>query len=117
MAANLHAQGDLHAALDAYQEIVRLTPQDPFLHWKLGELFRDLEDYHSAIVAYREALRLRPSYYQVHYALGYLLKDLGQLQEAAGHLREFLRFAPKARVYQDRARRVKEDLQNLDPSP
>jgi len=116
LVARFQKQGDLQAALGALRELVHLMPQDPFLHWKLGDLLQESQDYDSAIVVYREALRLKPSYHRVHYALGYLLQHLGRQNEAAGYLREFLRFAPKSRAYQALALRVEEDLRGLDQS-
>jgi tetratricopeptide (TPR) repeat protein len=76
------AQQQWQAALDCFQEVVRLEPAHAMAHATIGNLTRQLGNADAALAAYDRAIAVRPDYAEVHYNRGTLLQQARQLRAA-----------------------------------
>jgi Flp pilus assembly protein TadD len=60
LAKVLARQENFDAAIPEFQEVLRLTPDDPDAHHELGVALESKGELESAIAEFNEALRLRP---------------------------------------------------------
>jgi tetratricopeptide (TPR) repeat protein len=82
---------------EVYREAVRLEPDDPAAHWRLGStLLFALGKPGEALVPLQEAVRLAPAEPQPRLALGAALNALGRHAEAVAAFEEALRLDPAA---------------------
>lgn len=88
------ADGLLPEAVAAFQEALRLEPNDPIWHFDLGNLLYALEDRHGAIEHFLTAVDIAPDYAEAWNNLGSLLAELGQFDDAVKAFDEALRLVP-----------------------
>ena len=77
-----------------YLELARKTPGDPWVHYELANLHRDMGRRSDAVHEYRVALDLDSRHAAAHTNLGVMLQEEGQLQDAVTHYRDALRAEP-----------------------
>jgi tetratricopeptide (TPR) repeat protein len=87
-------EGQLRDAVAAYREAISLEPNDPFLHFNLGNALRELEEADSAIEHLRQAVAYEPSYAEAWNNLGSALTDVEQYREALDAYARALRLVP-----------------------
>jgi Flp pilus assembly protein TadD len=73
-----HALGRDSEAITAFQEAVRLKPDDAAMHSGLGSAYYGLRRYSEAVGAYQEAIRLKPDDASTWCGLGMAYDQLGQ---------------------------------------
>ena len=54
----------------AYEEAIRLDPQNADAHYNKGNALSELGHYEEAVAAYKEAIRLNPEHADAHYNKG-----------------------------------------------
>jgi tetratricopeptide (TPR) repeat protein len=81
-------RANLHAAL-------KLDPDNPWAHFKLGYLYHSEGKLDAAIREYRTTIHLTPNEARPHLALGRALKAQGKKQEAAEEMMAYLMLAEK----------------------
>lgn len=74
-----------------YQEQARKAPDDPWVHYELGNLLRDAHDEVGAAREYRAAIGLDPRHAAALTNLGVLLQESGNITEAVARYRDALR--------------------------
>ncbi len=77
-------------AIGAYQQNLRLEPNDVYARNNLGNAYRDSERYRDALRAYREAVRVNPDYFPAWQNMGrtyYLLKGQAGVLDAVQRIR------------------------------
>lgn len=77
-----------------YRHAATKTPDDPWVHYELGNVFRDMGRIADAVRAYRAALVLDAGNAAAHNNLGVVLDGLGELDDAIGHYRQALGAEP-----------------------
>ena len=76
------AQGKQYElALKAFEQVVKADPDDPLVHYYLGQVKAKLGQSEEAIEALRTAIRLDPYNTSAHYALANQLRRLGLTEE------------------------------------
>lgn len=102
LGAYAQERGDLRAAAEQYEAILRLT-SDPALlastHANLGGAYRDLGDDAKAQGNYDEALRLNPRQANAYLGLGRLLEKESKLDEAIANYSRAVAIAPSGLGY------------------
>jgi tetratricopeptide (TPR) repeat protein len=88
-------KGDRDAALDCFQQVVRLYPRSVIARHNLAVALAAKGKSDAAIVAYRETLRLDPKYASAHYNLGNALRDKGEQDAAIECYKEAVRAEPE----------------------
>ncbi len=73
---------------------IRLYPDDPAVHFLLGNALREQGKLNEAIDAYRAMVRLQPSGVEAHTSLGIALADQGNLEDAIAEFRAAIRLDP-----------------------
>jgi len=86
---------NLAAAQTAFQEALRLSPENARTHAEWGFTLEMAGNYDEALSHYREAVRINPRYAGVHNNIANLLLGKGNLTEALSHCREAQRLDPK----------------------
>lgn len=81
-----------HAMLES---AVRLDPDNPWVHVKLGHLYHSEGNLDAAIREYRTAIHLKPDMARPHLALARALKAQGKKQESAEEFYAYLMLAEK----------------------
>jgi tetratricopeptide (TPR) repeat protein len=84
----------LAEAIAAFQEAIRLKPDDDFAHTNLGHTLHAQGKHAEAIAACQEAIRLKPDYADAHNSLGNALHAQGKLAEAIAAYQEAIRLQP-----------------------
>ncbi|MFZ2197370.1 MAG: tetratricopeptide repeat protein [Thermodesulfovibrionales bacterium] len=81
-------------ASGAYQNAIRIKPEDAIAHNRLGTVYANLEIYSFAISEHSEAINLKPDYQEAYYnlAIDYLNSD--KIQLAAETFEEAIRLKP-----------------------
>jgi Flp pilus assembly protein TadD len=67
-----------------YQNELRSAPDNPELHYKLGNALLDMGRHQDAYSAYQQAIKLKPDYVDAFANLGLALRRLGNLKAATG---------------------------------
>lgn len=117
------------AAIESYEQALRISPEDEGSWLALGQSQSELGRPEQAIKAYRQALRHRPESAQVYLALAELYQRQGQPHLALPNYRESVRYEPDsvpawhglAAAYQQTGQRERRDqaveaLRKLDPA-
>ncbi len=74
--------GRYEEAIAAYDEAIKIDPNDPDLWHNKGNQLANLGRYEEALSAYEEAIRLKPDYEAAWYSKGACLGNLGRYEEA-----------------------------------
>jgi tetratricopeptide (TPR) repeat protein len=92
----LSSQGQYEEALAAYEEAVKLDPEEEY-HWiDKAMVLEDLERYEEALAACEEALRLEPGAALYWHDKAKALQDLGRYEEALGACEQALALYPQS---------------------
>lgn len=67
-----------------YQNELKTAPDNPELHYKLGNALLDMGRYQDAYYSYQKAITLKPDYADAYSNLGFALRKIGNLKAAAG---------------------------------
>ncbi len=76
------------------REALRLKPNDPEAHYRLGTLLYQKIDFDGSNTEFREAVRLKPDFPEAHYRLGVGLEGKGDVDGAIAEYREAVRLKP-----------------------
>ena len=96
-------QGKYREAIAAYDEVLRLQPDDAVAYNNRGLAKMDLGQYEAALADFDEALRLKPDQAETYNNRGLAKKDLGQHEAAIADFDEALRLQPDlAETYNNR---------------
>jgi tetratricopeptide (TPR) repeat protein len=74
---------------------LKLDPNNPWVHFKLGHLYHSEGNLDAAIREYRTTIHLKPDEARPHLALGRALKAQGKKQEGAEEMMAYLMLAEK----------------------
>ncbi|PYV35005.1 MAG: hypothetical protein DMG22_03885 [Acidobacteria bacterium] len=92
MAAGLeHDKARLGGAEDEYRAAVQASPQNPFLHFVLGNLLFNTSRRDKATEEFRQAIELKPDFAEAHLGLGY---SLAAPDQKIAEYRSALQFEP-----------------------
>ena len=72
----------LDAAIEAYQNAIRIGPSFSDLHYNMANALQAKGNMEAAIEAYNKAIKLKPDYAEAYNNKGNVLKKTGQLEEA-----------------------------------
>jgi tetratricopeptide (TPR) repeat protein len=98
--ADVHlADGKPNLALDAVRRGLKVSPQDPRLIERDGDVARRLGDAAAAARAYERVLPLAPEDALVRVKLGEVYRDLGRSSDAARLLRDAVQLDPETASY------------------
>ena len=87
-----NVQGREHEkALEAFQQVVRADPDDPLVHYYLGQVRARLGRGEEALAEFRHAIRLDPHHVSGYYAMANLLRKMDRADAARDALLEFNR--------------------------
>jgi len=76
--------------------LLESEPNDPFLHYALGQLYLSEGDRTQARTKLQEVVDRFPEYHAAHFQLGQLLAEDGDTERAAGILRDGIAAAKQA---------------------
>ena len=83
------------AALDDFNEALRLVPDFANAFNNRGVAYRNMGDLERAVADYDQAIRIKPDYVAAFYNRGLALADLGQYEKAISDFTAVLRVDPK----------------------
>jgi tetratricopeptide (TPR) repeat protein len=81
-------------ASGAYQNAIRIKPEDAIAHNKLGIVYANLDIYSFAIREHNEAIRLKPDYQEAYYNLGIAYIKSDKIQMAGETFEKAIRLKP-----------------------
>lgn len=99
--------GDINGALKAWDEAIRLDPQNPGFHNDLANLLSRIGRTEEAEKHYKTAISSNPGMPYVHYNLGRLYEKTGRADEAAAEYNEELKVNPGSVQAGDALKRLK----------
>ncbi len=100
-------------AILAYQEIIKIDPQNGDAHAGLGDALFNLDRKEEAVVAYRRTIAIDPKSILSYVRLGNLLSKLDREKEAIETYKEFLVLANK-KDHQDLIRDIRKEVSMLE---
>lgn len=86
-ACHMHLN-EFEAARKAYEELIKLQPNNPEGYFNLGITFKNLNKYQEAISALQKTINLDEQHVSAHNSLGLILRKLGQHDQAIALLRQ-----------------------------
>ena len=81
-------------AVNAHQEVINLSPQDPVAYYNLGVTLQELRRLEEAEEIYKQTIMLKPGYAEPHNNLGTVFKELGRLDEAEASYKQAIALKP-----------------------
>jgi predicted TPR repeat methyltransferase len=94
MGTALKAQGDLGAAIDSYNQAIKIKPDYAEAHNNMGNALKDKGDLDAAIDSYQKAIKIKPDYADAYSNMGNALKDKGDLDAAIVSYKQALEIKP-----------------------
>jgi protein O-mannosyl-transferase len=94
LGSSLYNQGQIDAAIDEFQQAIRLKPDYLQAHNDLGNALVKQERFEEAIRPFEVVVHLKPDFAEGHYNLGNALAKLGRPAEAIDEFRAAIRYAP-----------------------
>ena len=86
--------GQVPAAIEQFQQAIKLNPLDAETFNNLGTAYHRLGDVRQAGGCYQQALKCRPDYPEAHYNLGGLLYGVDAVPEATNQLEAAVALRP-----------------------
>jgi protein O-mannosyl-transferase len=87
LGAEFEHRNQLQAALEYYEQAIRLRPNYPAAQYNIGKYWHVAGNFDRAIEHYREALKVEPHYADARLNLGDVLARTGKTQEAISQYR------------------------------
>jgi tetratricopeptide (TPR) repeat protein len=87
--------GQEDRAIEAYKGWIKLNPEDPDPHVKMGKYYFSKERYKDAEEEFSEAVKLDPTLVENYYSLGQAYLFLDRFDDAEAQFRKVKRLAPK----------------------
>ncbi|HCF87188.1 MAG TPA: hypothetical protein DEV72_18535 [Ktedonobacter sp.] len=75
-------QWDFERALAAYEQAIRLDPNNAYAYHRKGHSLRRLNRLYEALSAYKQAIRLDPNNFEFYYGKGRVLEAMERYEEA-----------------------------------
>ena len=98
----LAGRGESAAAIDCFQQALRIAPDFAEAHNDFGNLLASLGQIDEAIPHYQQALRIKPGFAAAHNNLGVALAKREQVDEAMGQFQQAVAIKPDyAEAYND----------------
>jgi len=91
-------QGNLTAAIAAYQKLVKLQPQNVSALSNLGVLYIKRKDPSSAISVFQQAIQLDPNHGEAYINLGQLHQELGKSEAGKEYLLQGVKLQPNSAI-------------------
>lgn len=86
LAESLFKAGEDARSEEVYAVLLKEYPDQPLVHYGLGQLKERQEDWEGAVRHYQKACEEAPEFGAAHYALGLALRNLGKSEDARKHL-------------------------------
>ncbi len=83
-------QGHLRDALAAFQSAIKIRPNSSAPHYKIAEIYLQLEEYENACEAFITFLKLEPSHITALNYVGYIFENLNNYEKAAQYYERVL---------------------------
>lgn len=91
----LYMLGDVRAAQEAFEAVVRASPEYVRAHYSLGVLQESAGRYEEALASYSAAVAHEPGYVEARVRLAELLRWSGRVREAVTHYDQVLAIDPR----------------------
>ena len=91
----LARSGNLELALNTYETLLAIYPDEPDYHTNKGNILVDLEKNNDALDSYQSALAINENHFDALYNRANLKSDLGQMEEALADYKKAITIAPK----------------------
>jgi tetratricopeptide (TPR) repeat protein len=89
------ASGRLAPAMDAFQKVTELKPNDPDALYFLADLYQQQQQYDQAIAAYQTALSANPFHISSEFGLAQAYRRKGDAAQAREHFERFQQLSQK----------------------
>ncbi len=99
----LARQGKAFDALDSFRNALKENPSYLPAYFRMGELYRDMEQPEQSVAAFEQILNLNPDSVETHYQLGLTYLQLGDAAKARSAFEKTLELEPDSEQ-SDRAR-------------
>ncbi|MEO1376147.1 MAG: tetratricopeptide repeat protein [Cyanobacteria bacterium J06635_10] len=94
IAVDKHSLGQLEAAIEYYQKILKLKPDYAEVHSNLGILFKQQGNFSAAVNSLQQAVKIKPDLVEAYCNLGSVQKKQGNLSAAIDCYEQALKIKP-----------------------
>ncbi|RJP26017.1 MAG: tetratricopeptide repeat protein [Candidatus Abyssobacteria bacterium SURF_5] len=98
LANQLDVNGQFFEACSFYEQALRISPNDPEIHFNYGVACQNQADpvqWDKAISLYQNAIRINPEYAEAHTNIGIVYGRKGDFEEAIGHFEKAVNIGPE----------------------
>jgi len=92
---DLQKLGGFEEAIESFKQVIRLKPDYPNAHRKLGEAYIGLSQFEEAIEAYKEAINLNPKDTKAYEGLGVAFGNLDRKEEMIQSFEQIVKLTPE----------------------
>ena len=94
LGAVLADQGHLSEAVEMFDKVIHLRPEDAEAHVNRGVVLKKLGQAEAAVTSYDRAIQLKPDLAEIHYSRANLLINLGRLEAAVDSYARAIQLKP-----------------------
>lgn len=104
------ANGAEQSSIQAYQQIITLSPSDPQARLSLGGIYYSMKRYDDAINYFSQAISVKPNYANAHYNLSHALSEKKNYNDAYKEMQQVVALLPEKAPDAVKAKKELEDL-------
>jgi tetratricopeptide (TPR) repeat protein len=113
IAWSLHQLRRYEEAIDRYNQVISLEPENYQAWYNRGNAFYKLERSSEAIASYNQAVAIKPDHYESWYSRGNVLVTLQRYQEAIASYDRALRYEPDYKAAKEAKKQAEKELEKL----
>jgi tetratricopeptide (TPR) repeat protein len=113
---NMKNSGKFQEAIDAYQKVLQLTPNNDEVAVDIGNCYLAMKMRETAMESYKKAISINPNNYRAHWDLGLIFIVQGREAEARGEMKKAIEIISNM-PDTDKSKQIMEEIKGKSTTP